>query len=668
MSVYNGALHNGYAAHRRIVFLTVLALVTALFSVAITQEALAENGEPRPSVLIVDANLGDYDACATHWLGQERQVVANDAGRELATAATPTWWASSGDKQDAPSTFVLGITDASHTLSADDIVWALDSIRAAGAEQRSVVIAVGPAGLRLREYAEDLATTKQSARADIVGLGFCGTPHSGYSAQETYPELGLWNVLAEASGFAAQDLVPGSAFLASLDSGVFPSVSKTLVVSGIVGDLGFGSTDGAAITSDLVLAPTVTDQLVSEESSSTISQQVGLSRFWMPFTSSIDYPGREVDANLAERLSAMDDYVESKDVQKHAREFYESWYTDGSPVTHNSSVLAIDLSGSMLDSIEPQTSKLDAAKVAASEYVHAMQACAELPHAAPMDVSVLGFNVELSKVANTYDTSTIQAIGNMQATTAGEQSETNIGIALDEAVATLSASPTCAKKHILLLSDGASTRGKSNEEMMATCVADAKEAGIIIDVVGFGDVGESNAEFLKQVASTTGGIYYEANDSYDLKKNFLAAHYGSLGLNAVDEELPSGTTKSEALGTVDDHTSALQLGVVSNGSTPDVKLFCNGEELDASLYTTSENSGLLSIQLVDPPQGEYSLELSGASGAVHLFAAKEQGISSGRIVQGEEQDWSLIILAIAGGVLVVGLIVVIVLTRRRASR
>jgi threonine dehydrogenase-like Zn-dependent dehydrogenase len=147
-----------------------------------------------PSVLVIDSCLGDYDLCTLHWVGEEPEVVAEGDHTMLVTSTDPAWWSEGGGTGDAPATFVLGTSAAGASVSADDIVWALDQIRASGAEPRTFVVAMGLTGLPLRQYAEGLAGTSQTSRADLVGMAFCGTPHGGCSALATYGDLPLNNV------------------------------------------------------------------------------------------------------------------------------------------------------------------------------------------------------------------------------------------------------------------------------------------------------------------------------------------------------------------------------------------------------------------------------------------------------------------------------------------
>lgn len=637
-----------------LVFCTLLAL-------AAPSTARADEKNALPSVLVVDSNTGDGAQCAYYWLGDGSELLAESSDKGLYTSAKPSWWQTAEGSGDAPATFVL-YGSGSKELTVDDVVWALDTIRKSGAEPRTFVVAMGMAGLPVRQYAEDLAATKQSSRADIVGMVFCGTPHNGYSASESYPESELWGKLSHAVGLAAKDLSPKSDYLAKLNNGAFPAVTKTLVLVGSAGDLGFGLVDGAGLAEELIPIDKLSSQIEDGRVEATIGRAINLTGLWQPFTSSIDYPQRSVDAKTTELLSAMDSYGTSTDVQARAGEFFADWFADGAPVTHNSSVLLLDLSGSMAQRVDDKNTKLAAAQEAAQEYLRAMAACSGLPQAAPMDVSVFGFAETVAGIASHYDQAACDAVANMQA-----YGETNIGIALDEAIATLSAVPTCATRHILLLSDGASTRGQTEEQIFAGAVAQAKRANIVIDTIGFGDVGESDAGFLKRVADETGGTYYTAQDTYSLKVNFLKAYYSSLGLSLVDEELPAGVTTSKMLGSVDGRTTALEIGVVSQEGDPQLALTCNGEKVDEKLYTVSVESGLTSLQYLQPQSGEYELQLSGANGATHVFAVRQQGIMKEKAVAGEQRDISLYLLAALGLALVLGLAAVVVFTQRRGA-
>lgn len=608
------------------------------------------------SVLIVDSNTGDAELCGLHWLGEANEVVAEEGSRSLRGSEKPVWWQGDG----APATFLLAADGI--PITSSDVAWALDRIRESGAEPRTFVIAMGTAGLPVREYVQDQGKVPQSERADVVGLAFLGTPHNGYTVSTFYPEASLWSSLGPSVGLTVADLASGSAYVQALNAATFPRVLKTLVVVGSVGDLGFGATDGAGIQEDLSLSSSVSSQIELQTTEATIGRAINLTGAWQPFTSSIDYPDRTVDAKLVERLSAMECYETSEDAQAKVRSFYQMWFDQKTIVTHASYAVLMDLSGSMLEKIDASTSKLDAAKQAAKEYLHAIDTCEALPLSAPMDVAVIGFSEATSTLASGHDSAAIATIDGAHA--AGE---TDIGLALDAALAVLDEAPTCATRHILLLSDGASTQGQTNEQMLANAGARAKELGIAIDTIGFGDVGESNAAFLKELSDETGGETYSVADTYALRVDFLKSYYASLGSDLVDAELEQGQEEQKTIA-ADANTLALQLGLVAQADVPqNVTLLCNGQPVDESLYTTSVQNGFVSIQCLSPADGNYSVRVPDRQGALHLFAVRQQGIAARQVAAQVEDDPTLIIVLVVGVVLVAGVILVAVLGRRRSG-
>ena len=649
---------------KRLLALFASAIVLAVMATVALPIRMAIAAPSGPSVLLVDSNLGDLELSKLHWLGNDVATVAQDGGYALFTSSNPQWWgeANSGSDQPAPSTFVLGCPEGNVPLDGGRITWALDQIRASGAEPRTFVAAVGPAGLLVREYVEDIASTKQSKRADIVGLGLLGVPSNGYTGIGLYPECKLWQMAANTTDFTLDDLRPQSERIARLNGSTFPRAIKTLVAYGSVGDLGFGNTDGAGVTPDLMLPDTVTTQAQALRVDATLTQRANLTSLWMPLTNSVDYPGRAVDGKLVERLSAMSSYPLSGIVQKELASFYNLWYAKGAPVTHRSDSLLIDLSGSMLEDISSGTTKLSAAKQALREYLNVTEVCAGLPLSPPMDVANIGFAEQAFSIADGYNDAARNSASSMNA--AGE---TNIGVALERALATLRDRPTCATRHILLLSDGAATRGMSDDEMLSGPVASAKSAGIVIDCIGFGNVGESNESFLKRVAEATGGTYTQAGDAYSLRVNFLKSFYGSLGVDTADDEMAEGTQESKEICAADDHTNAIEATVVSSGQAPKVSLAYNGQALEATEYTVNDSDGLITVQCVHPRPGSYTLRFEGGSGKTHWFSLRQQGIAEVRATVQNQIDWGLILTIVVCVIAVISVAALIIrtLTKRR---
>ena len=650
---------------------TALGLIMALalsFLLTLTCEAQAwanSKTNERPSVLLIDAGIGDYSQFAQLWMGDAPEEIASNGKLSLVTSANPAWWTADANGAGAPATFLLGSSTANSSVTADDIVWALDQIRESGAQPKTFVFAMGTPGLALREYVEDLASTKQSERADIVGVAFCATPHNGYSIMASYPELEMWDAIAQAGGKSRSDLEPNSDYLGKLNAAAFPQTVKAFSMAGAIGDLGFGETDGAGVAQDYELATTVTERIQTGAAKATLGQTINLTNQWQRFTDEISYRDRMVDPKLTELLSSSVSYATSEEVVGAVRDFYNTWFSNGAPVTHISNALALDLSGSMKEEIEPGSVKIDGAKNAAREYLRAVQAFESMPYASPVSIDITGFSTSLENITSGYDDAARSAIANMEAS----NNETNIGIALTDALEKLSSSPTCSDKRILLLSDGASTEGMSNEEMLSGPIAEAASKGIVVDAIGFGDVGESNSTFLGQIADATGGTYYQATDTYELEVNFLRSYYTSLGLDLIDEELPAGDTKTFDLGSLDSSALALGIGVVGKDFTPKATIKCDGADVDPGAYSTQEEGKFIALQYANPTPGAYTLDVTGGSEPAHLFVVTQRGKSNVVEFAGAQTDNSLLLLIGTGVVLALGIIALVVrtLSKKKAA-
>ena len=659
------ALRQASRTAKRIASFIATALVLMVLSaLSLPGVALAESAG-QPSVLIVDSNLGDAAAVSATWLGDPAAVeaIAEEGGLVLTTSAAPVWY-TPDEGMTAPVTFMLTGSPKA-PITSQGIVWALDQIAASGARGKTFIVAIGPSGYPVREYLEDVSSTKQSSRADVVGVAFCGTAHNGYSTMAAYPELGIWNRIASAVGLTQEDIATGSEYLSALNSGRFPNVVKTLVIDGAVGDLGFGACDGAAVKQDFALSTSVAGAFEASSVSANIGQWIELSQEWGRFTNEINTPGRLVDEKLAEVISSYESYGQSRELVTEVADFYKAWFAGVDPVTHLSNVVALDLSGSMNEEIVPGSVKIDVAKGAASEFLQAIDATVGLPYAAPVSVDVIGFAESLSDISSGYSGN---ARSDLVSKASAVREETNIGIALEDALSKLDNTPAGSDKYILLLSDGAATRGMSNEEMLSGPVARAAQQGITINAIGFGDVGESNAEFLKQAAQATGGNYYQASDTFDLEVDFLRIFYTSLGMELIDQELPSGAVKEYALGTTDATTVAWNIGAIGRGYAPSLSLTCNGEAVDPSLYTISTEGAFTSLQFVNPPAGEYSVKVSGGDDIAHLFAMRQRGIENAMSDAVEQQDNTLLWLLGAGVLGAASIAAAAVFTKKRSRK
>jgi hypothetical protein len=332
-------------------------------------------------------------------------------------------------------------------------------------------------------------------------------------------------------------------------------------------------------------------------------------------------------------------------------------------------VLTLDISGSMLETIdsEDEDVRLDVAKQAAGDFMQVVAIRSEKAYAVPTDITVLAFNTEVSTIATGYDASAISALQGVNA-----RGETNIGIALQASLDALDSAPSSADRHIVFLSDGARTEGQTEEQILSSSVAKAKEDGIAIDTIAFGDMGESDVGFLKEISSSTGGTFYEAKDTYGLRVSFLKAYYTSLGLNLVDTEVDTASGDATLLGQVNENTRSLEIGILADGDTPSFKVLCNNVELAEDSFAVQEgNDGLVTIQVDYPAAGEYSLSFTDAKTRIHVFAVGQLELFKGVDTAVAAQDNSLLFIEIAGGVLLVIIVVLIIATlnsKKKAAR
>ncbi|MCL2807166.1 MAG: VWA domain-containing protein [Coriobacteriia bacterium] len=644
----------------------------------------ASSPDARPSVLLVDASLGDLDDFRDYWLGNTFEIVAQDDELVLMTAASPLWWSGgdapevsstavedSGETPDttqsaertgndnAPPTYLLG-SEAGKPLTSESIAWALDSIAelAIKREQQSktVIVAAGATGLQARIYAQDLGSIRQSDRADLVGLVFLGTPHSGYSVAADYSTLEIWETLAASAGFEAQDLAPQSDFLTKLNDTPMPGVVQLLQIQGQASNFGFGTTDAATVISDMSWPEVSAQQLSTAKVSATISRGIGLAQHWGPATHENTYGARALDANAVLRLPNYVSYFTSPEVMKEVRQFYEARFPQSTPVTHVSSVLVLDTSGSMHEVLEDGGTKKDAAISASLLYLQAVDFRSTHPFAVPEDVTVVTFNHEVATVTTSYDDAALKAVEGIDVPF---YANTDIGLGLQTALAAMANKPLNAEQQILLLSDGISTVGMNNSEILSGPVAEAARRGVVIDVVALGNMEQLDVDFLQQVASATGGVLYQNRDIYGLMVSFLSSRYTSLGLQTLEAEVEPGATVLTELGTLEENMRSFEIGVLSEGELPPWKLLLDGEEVEVIADSNNDSTyGFLSINLDSPAAGSYAIEMKEVAGRVHVFAVGQMGVAE-RVSGGVQAvDNSLLFLAGAGALLLLLVIIV----------
>lgn len=626
----------------------------------------------RPSVLLVDASLGDLNDFKEHWLGEKAEIVAQEGDMVLMSTVSALWWLATSDTPEsaenpsaaisdvAPPTYLLGNTENA-PLTSDSIAWALDRIHELAVqfdqESKTVIVAAGATGLQARIYAEDLGQVRQSDRADLVGMVFLGTPHAGYSIAAEYPDLEIWDKLATAAGFEASDLAPGSDFLTTLNSTPVPNVVQLLQIQGQASNFGYGITDAATVAADMEWQQANGQQISSKIVPVTISEAIGLAPLWGLATHEDIYGARALDADAVLRLPTLESYFTSSDVMVEVRNFYQSWFPEKAPVTHVSSVLLLDISGSMVESLDSGGIKQEAEIDATTMYLQAVGFRSTQSFAAPEDVTVIVFNESAATVATGYDDAALQNVAQISA----QPYNTDIGLALQTGLDSINAQPRCAEKHILLLSDGVSTTGMSNSEILSGPVSVAKSKSVVVNAVALGDMDQSDAGFLGEIATSTGGVLYQNRDIYGLLVSFLSSRYSALGLDMVDVEVQAGETSVTELGTMAEGMRSLEIGVLAEGQLPAWRLLLDGKELEIEEYSTHDGANdLLSIEIESPAPGSYSLELSDVSNRAHVFAVGQLGVAERAVSSAQTTDNSLLILIGAGIVMLLAILIVVI--------
>jgi hypothetical protein len=93
-------------------------------------------------------------------------------------------------------------------------------------------------------------------------------------------------------------------------------------------------------------------------------------------------------------------------------------------------------------------------------------------------------------------------------------SSTNLSAGIESGLDQLDSSASGTTKVMLLLSDGQANAGVTDPDaIIAGPVQRAKDAGVQINVIGFGEPGDLNEDLLERIASETGGEYTLANSS-----------------------------------------------------------------------------------------------------------------------------------------------------------
>ena len=189
----------------------------------------------------------------------------------------------------------------------------------------------------------------------------------------------------------------------------------------------------------------------------------------------------------------------------------------------STSMLVIDTSGSMSDPAG-STTKIEAAQQASLSALQIIEA--EQQAGRSEAIGVVGFNSEptiLAELGSDLDEARLAASDLVAS------DGTNIGDALTAALDALRTAP--GDKSIILLSDGLTEEGPSNEEILSDIVPRAAAESVRICTVAIGD--DADGDLLRSIAKATDCAYSETTSLTELRNAFVLRRQQSNGIIAA---------------------------------------------------------------------------------------------------------------------------------------
>src|SRR5581483_2255739 len=184
---------------------------------------------------------------------------------------------------------------------------------------------------------------------------------------------------------------------------------------------------------------------------------------------------------------------------------------NGVPSASSATVLVVDVSGSMNDDIGG-TTKLAAAQRSGSDLLNVLirdrQATGAV-HSAGVVAFQSGAQLA-APLGDDLEVST-RALNVLQA-----NGGTNMGDGLEQAVKLIEGAPASARREVIVLSDGATNQGISEDQILAGPAKRLADEGVCLSTIGFGSTGVAYDEpFLRRLGglSPCGG-FYTASDAY----------------------------------------------------------------------------------------------------------------------------------------------------------
>lgn len=284
------------------------------------------------------------------------------------------------------------------------------------------------------------------------------------------------------------------------------------------------------------------------------------------------------------------------------------------PKVGPATAMVIDVSGSMDESFQGAR-KIDKAKEAAKVLVQYVKGNGAL-NRADGTLSVTAFSSSARRQQDmTLDyAKVLSAIDQLQ-----PQSSTNLAAGIEDGFAALAKTKTTYAKAMIILSDGLANEGVSNpDDIIAGPVTKAKNSGIKIFTIGFGDSGSIDESLLRRIATTTGGRYALADARLfktDLSNLFIRAQVSSTAKVVKQFQGTVAQGKTVVMGTFSVPQGAGALQVVLNwlGSKLRLGLTDPAGQLVKPGYPGYRTSGTRPVQvkITNAKAGEWKASVYG---------------------------------------------------------
>ncbi len=237
---------------------------------------------------------------------------------------------------------------------------------------------------------------------------------------------------------------------------------------------------------------------------------------------------------------------------------------------------------------------------------------------------------------------------------------TNTGAGLQAALDNLE-SVGYSNASIILLTDGMTNEGLTDEEILETIGVEAQQKGIKICTIGFG-VSENAIDkaFLTRLAEVTGCSYSFAASSGLLSKEFIETEHEKAGTVLAEQsgEIAEGEI-IDFIVNVLFGAEELFITVDWPGSDIDIKIidpYGKELEVDGENVRIEKASGLLYAAVKNPAPGRYTIKIEGKEVPEGKMYYNAIASASGNLQEFPPIDFNIIVI---GGVVVVVVIIAV---------